>query len=241
MSTRRAVIGVAIIGLSTSVLAGPTVTAQASTGASGNPTVPFAPGVIAKSTNYAGYGFKGKSVTKAAATFTVPSITCSSAERGVAAGVFLIGSAPVFTSALAEAACSGGTAEYGAAIYVNDTLITSLIVSPNDEIAVTVKESATSSKVTLDDITSGTTQSSGGSGGIATKWFIADDSLVSGSVELGVPTFTSNAFTSASVDETALGSFTPRTEYERVKGSTVQLVPTSITGGQSFNVLFKHN
>jgi hypothetical protein len=216
MSRRIAVIGVAIAGLSTVVLAGPTATAQASIGVGGEPAVPSAPAKIAGSTNFAGYGFKGNTVTSAAATFTVPAITCTSAERGVAAGVFLIGSSPVFTSGLAEAVCASGTAQYAAGIYVNNVLATNLTVGPNDKIAVTVTETST------------------------IKWFIADDSIYNGSVELGVPEFTSNAFTSASVDGTPLGSFTPRTKYERVKGSTVQLVPTSITAGENFNVLFKH-
>jgi len=241
MSKRIAVIGVAIAGLSTIVLAGPTATAEASTGVGGQPTLPSALANIAKSINYAGYGFKGQTVTKAAATFTVPAITCNSTERGVAAGVFLVGSSPVFTTGLAEAACNSGTAEYAAGIYINDALATSLTVSPNDKIAVTVRETSAGSKVTLKDVTSGVSRTSTGAGGTATKWFIADDSLLSGSVELAVPKFTSNAFTSASVDGTALGSFTPRTEYERVNGSTVQLVPTSITVGENFKVLFKHH
>jgi len=56
----------------------------------------------------------------------------------------------------------------------------------------------------------------------------------------GVPKFKTLPFTSVSVGGKSLGSLKP-VAVDRYSGKILQLEPSAITGGNAFNMLFKHS
>lgn len=193
---------------------------------------------IIKTNDFAGYAVTPKSAVTVAATFTVPVITCTSTTSGLAVGVYVAG--PIRdsqTQAFVALHCDNGKAIDVGAIAINGKLtVLTTAISPSDSVAVSISESPTAASATLKDVTTGVTTTLSGGGGGETQVLVGD---VYYNQSTPVAKLTSNRLTAVKVGGQRLGSLSP-TPAEWVKGKTVQAWPTAITGGNSFNVLFKH-
>ena len=113
-------------------------------------------------------------------------------------------------------------------------------VRPGDTITVSATDTTSASSATITDKTTKATDTIKGAGDGATAAYAGTDGVeTNGTIRDGIPRFTSVAFTSVSVGGRSLASVKP-SEVERVNGKTVQLLPTAMTGGTAFKVVFKH-
>jgi Peptidase A4 family len=176
------------------------------------------------------------------ATFKIPHISCTSANVGIAPGAYLnVGIGGGFSGAGVSEYCENGQLTDEAYSVINSTQTALFTVNLGDTMAVSISETlkgGTSEKVT--DVTTGATASPTGAGGGPTGVFAGTLGIVINGSYLGVPTFTNVPFSAVRIGGKTLGSVKPA-ELERVSGKTVQLVPSAITGGTAFKVLFKHN
>ncbi len=125
-------------------------------------------------------------------------------------------------------------------------------IKPNDLISLSGSMSATATKVTFTNKTTGVTKSVSGKGDVA-----AYGSVIAGSVHeppltgvlLGVPKFTTLTFTSVQVNGANLGTYSSATGlYEFIRttngsappSGTVQILPGTV-GAASFSLVWKHN
>jgi hypothetical protein len=197
-----------------------------------------------KSINFAGYTATPSTLVSAKATIKIPSITCaSSGDTGIAPGVWLAGlGQPPFSGAIGLLYCENGQVTYDAAIIINGTQTVPFAVKPGDTLVVSISATTTETSATVRDVTAGLSKTVSGTGGNKTQAFVGDGGVsfsgVGGPVA-GVPRFKSYPVSSVSVGGQALGSVHP-VSVERVNGKIVQLLPTTITGGNAFKVVFKH-
>lgn len=138
--------------------------------------------------------------------------------------------------------CENGQVIYDAGVTINNAQTVVFTVKPGDTLVVTISATTNKTSATVRDVTAGLSRTVSGAGGNNTQALVGDGGVyfsgIPGPVE-GVPRFKSYPVSSASVGGRALGSVHP-VRVERVKGKTVQLVPTAITGGNAFKVVFKH-
>jgi len=197
-----------------------------------------------KSPDLAGYAVTPSKLISAKATIKIPSITCApSGNSGIAPGVYLFGGYSGYSGAFAGADCENGQVTYDAYITINGTQTTVFAVRPGNTVVVSISESSSKTSATVHDVTTGQRNSLSGAGSDKTQVLVGDGGFFFGSLGLndlgGVPKFKSYSVNSVSVGGRALGSVQP-VLVERVKGSTLQLLPSAITGGNAFKVAFKH-
>jgi len=192
-----------------------------------------------KNPELAGYAVTPSALVTAKATIKIPLLACApSGETGIAPGVWLDGF-DGWSGAYALQYCTNGQVTYDAAAAINTAQTILFTVKPGDTIVVSVSQTAGKSVATVHDLTSGMSKTLSGAGGDATQALVGDGGVTFGGVLGGVPRFKSYPVSSASVGGQPLGSAHP-VSVERVKGKTVQLMPTAITGGNAFKVVFKH-
>jgi hypothetical protein len=197
-----------------------------------------------RSPDLAGYAVTPSTPITAKATIKIPSITCApSGASGIAPGVYLFGGYSGYSGAFAGALCGNGQVTYNAYITINGTQTTVFAVQPGNTVVVSISETSSKTSATVHDVTTGQLKSLSGVGSDKTQVFVGDGGWFIGSLSLnnlvGVPRFKSYPVNSVSVGGQALGSVQPAL-VERVKGSTLQLLPSAITGGNAFKVAFKH-
>jgi hypothetical protein len=196
-----------------------------------------------KSTGFAGYAVTPASLISAKATIKVPSIKCApSGDSGIGPGVYLTGPNSGQDAAGAALYCENGVVTYDAGIEINghETLV--FTVAPGNTLVVSVSETTSKTSATVHDVTTGMSKTLSGAGNNKTQALVGDGGVYFDGIEgpvSGVPTFTSYLVSSVSVGGRALGSVHP-VSVERVHRTTVQIVPTAITGGNAFKVVFKH-
>ena len=174
--------------------------------------------------------------SSASGTFTVPTLTCTAATKGIA--IVEVGDpSDDFTISGVEAVCLDGAASYTAAIVLNGTETHYFTVDPGDTVTAQIKETTASTSVTLDDTTLGVSKKSTTATGQAMDLVsFADNSVEYGSKLVGTPKFTTNTFSKSLVDGKALSLSEP-TAYELEFKSTLEAVPGSLSAsGQVFKV-----
>jgi hypothetical protein len=192
------------------------------------------------STGFAGYAVTPTNLVSAEATLKIPSIKCApSGDSGIGPGVYLIGPNGGQDAAGGLLYCENGQVTYDAEIEINGTQTVPFAVKPGSTLVVSVSETTTKTSATVHDVTTGLSKTLSGAGDDKTQALVGDGGAYFDGIEGAVPTFTSYPVSSVSVGGQALGSVHP-VSVERVKGTTVQLVPTAITGGNAFKVVFKH-
>lgn len=244
---RTAVIRVAVISMGlAAVVTGSASLAGAATSPATSPAAGFAavrnsPLALAviKSDTFAGYEPAAGPAT-AKATFKVPAITCTSASTGISPGVQFDGIDGIDSGAAALIFCSNGQATYYAHLVIGATQTNPFTVQPGDTLTVTASDATTETSATVKDVTTGSTDTASGPGEGALSAYAGIFDVGANGAEWGVPTFMKVPFSLVRAGGHALGLTRPA-EVERVNGTTVQLVPTAITGGNAFAVLFKHN
>jgi hypothetical protein len=197
-----------------------------------------------KSPDLAGYAATPSTLISATATLKFPSVTCArSGDSGIAPGVYLYGGYNGYSGAFAAVDCQSGQATYDAYITINGSQATVFAIKPGNTVAVSISETSTKTSATVHDVTTGQRKSLSGAGSDKTQVLVGDGGFFFGGLGLndlgGVPRFKSYPFSSVSVGGQALGSVHP-VLVERVKRSTLQLLPSAITGGNAFKMAFKH-
>jgi hypothetical protein len=236
------------IGLftSASVLAlGPVVTPA---GATGLPTY--------YTTETSGYAVYSATTPPAhvSAQFKVPTVSgCTATDRQIAAGAEVQDSGGAGASVFLKLGCHAGKTIYQGEFNVFGTLaVVTGSIKPNNLISVSGSMSATATKVTFTDKTTGVTKSVSGKGDVAAYASVTAGPIheppVTG-VLLGVPKFTTLTFTSVQVNGANLGTYTSATGlYEFIRttngsappSGTIQILPGAV-GTASFSLVWKHN
>jgi hypothetical protein len=192
------------------------------------------------STSFAGYVTRPAGLSKVSAVFVIPRVTCGASDQGVAPGIFLAGTT-AFSGVATLAVCHSGAASYTVAIIINNVESHVLTISGGDKVKGSVSETASRTSVSFKDVTTGVSKAATGSGGAVTEALLGDDSVLVNSVQVPVPTFRTNAFTSCLVGTAALGSTSPVAFNMKTSGGVLQIVTSALTGGNAFTETFKHH
>jgi hypothetical protein len=199
----------------------------------------------ANSRDFAGYAaaVPAGSATVLTASFTVPTLSCTTANRAITPSTAVyhgnsVSAAFVFTG------CVNGTAVYYPGLVVNGTE-TDFTTSPfaaGDVIDVTTKVSTNRTRVQVTDVTTGVTQKIIGAGARAQVVLISDNSWTTSTGRWHVPDFGKLTFKNCLIDGKALASWHPRA-YQRVNSNgTVQIRTGGFwPGGTAFTTHFMHS
>ena len=202
---------------------------------------------VTSTRTFAGYqtGVTAGSATSSAATFTVPTLACTTtpvgitAEAGVAnnttasvAGVFVV--------------CANGKAVYFPFLVVNgaEANYTSTHFSAGDVINLSASVTTSGFTVQVTDVTKNVsvTNTITGAGASANAAWIGNNAWVTSAGLLdGVPNFAKLTFSSCLIDGTALQSGNPQ-KYQRVNRSGVVQITTGgfWPGGTAFTTHYQH-
>ena len=199
----------------------------------------------ANSRDFAGYAaaVPAGSATVLTASFTVPTLSCTTANRAITPSTAVyhgnsVSAAFVFTG------CVNGTAVYYPGLVVNGTE-TDFTTSPfaaGDVVDVTTKVSTNRTRVQVTDVTTGVTQKIIGAGARAQVVLISDNSWTTSTGRWHVPDFGKLTFKNCLIDGKALASWHPRA-YQRVNSNgTVQIRTGGFwPGGTAFTTHFMHS
>jgi len=249
----------AVVGLAVSIAAPALATARPTPSAAAGPggalgLTHHAIGPITaaatRSRTFAGYqaAVTAGSATTLAATFTVPALSCTTAERGITpdAGV----AANKFKTASIAGVligCARGKAIYFPFLVANgaESDYTTVHLSAGDVINLSASVTTSGITVQVTDTTKNVsvTNTITGAGASADAAWIGDDSAVSNTgALLGVPNFGKLAFTNCLIDGTALGGWHPKA-YQRVNShGTVQIATGGPwPGGTAFTTHYQHS
>jgi Peptidase A4 family len=221
------------------------VTACAAVIVSGATGVASAPASSASSPNEAGYTATVSGSTFLLKTqFTVPTLTCSTAQAGIEPGAYLKTPTSV-TGGGIFIACSGGIAGYEALATINNTrsALSTLRVAPGDDIVIRVAVSAAATTVAVVDATKAARQSLSGAGSAPTELLVGDAAVLSsGGGNLAVPSFGKIRFRTTTLNKVDLGASSP-TAVNMVNSASVVQITTaklSVTGA-AFKTTFAHS
>ena len=185
------------------------------------------------------------SATSAAATFTVPRLSCTTATRVIAplAGM-TTNNNKIFSVAAVHVGCVKGKAVYYPLLVVNgnETNYTTTHFAAGDVINLSTSVTTSGTTVQLTDVTKNVTKTRTGAGASATAAWIAHDAWPSRTGILGVPNFGKLAFTNCLIDGKALGHWHPQA-YQRVNShGTVQIATGGLwPGGTAFTTHYRHS
>lgn len=199
---------------------------------------------------FAGYqtAVTAGSATSSAATFTVPALSCTTANRAIApdAGV----AANNFKSASVAGVsigCAKGKAVYFPFLVANgaEADYTSTRLSAGDVINLSASVTTSGITVQVTDVTKNVSVATTitGAGASANAAWIGDDAWDSSTgTLLGVPNFGKLTFTNCLIDAKALASWRPQA-YQRVNSlGTVQIATGGFwPGGATFNTFYRHS
>lgn len=186
------------------------------------------------------------SATVLTASFTVPTLSCTTADRSIAPDVgVLANNYKTVSIAGVITGCAGGTAVYYPSVVVNgaETDYPASPVAAGDVIDLTTKVSTFRTRVQVTDVTTGVTQKIIGPGARARAAYIGDDALFTSSgALLHVPDFGKLTFKNCLLDTKALASWHPQA-YQRVNSlGTVQISTGGFwPGGTAFTTHYLHS
>jgi hypothetical protein len=186
------------------------------------------------------------SATVVVASFTVPTLSCTTTDRAIAADVGVpadnfktVSIAGVIT------ACASGTAVYDPWVVVSgkQKVYSANPVAAGDVIDLTTKVSTNRTRVQVTDVTTSVTQKIIGAGASASAAYVGDDALATSTGALfHVPDFGKLTFKNCLIDGNALASLRPRA-FQRVNSlGTVQIATGGpFPGGTAFSTHFQHS
>jgi hypothetical protein len=209
-------------------------------------------GVNVKATNnrvFAGYqaGVPTGSATTSVASFTIPTLTCTPADRAITPSTaVVVHNGKSLSAAFVFVGCVNGAASFWPGLVVNngekDFMTTTF--AAGDVIDLITKVSTNRTRVQVTDVTTGVTQKiTNGAGGSARATFIGDDGWIDSSGKLEhVPDFGKLKFRNSFIDGKTLASRHPQA-FQRVNSSgTVQIAIGSLSStGIAFATRFEHS
>ena len=202
---------------------------------------------VTSTRTFAGYqtGVTAGSATSSAATFTVPTLACTTTPVGITAEA---GVANNTTASVAGVfvGCANGKAVYFPFLVVNgaEANYTSTHFSAGDVINLSASVTTSGFTVQVTDVTKNVsvTNTITGAGASANAAWIGNNAWVTSAGLLdGVPNFAKLTFSSCLIDGTALQSGNPQ-KYQRVNRSGVVQITTGgfWPGGTAFTTHYQH-
>jgi len=170
---------------------------------------------LAKASRYpfAGYITSPTSITSAAATVTLPSVTCTRKTTAITATAIVYNSTGAkFSGAEVYLGCSGKQGVLRALTDIDNVFtVPTVTMNPGDTVSLSATCGASGISVTIDDVTTGSVgTNSSSTPESCTQAEIGDDGASkNGSTVVPLPTFGALDFTGAMVNGAALGALTP--------------------------------
>jgi hypothetical protein len=198
--------------------------------------------------SFAGYqtGVTAGSATSSAASFTVPKLSCTTANRVIAPDVGVAANnSKTGSIAGVSIGCANGKAVYFPFLVVNggEADYASMHFSAGDVINLSASVTTSGFTAQVTDVTKNRSIATTitGVGASANAAWIGDDPWYSGS-RLGVPNFGKLTFTNCLIDGTALGGWHPQA-YQRVNGrGTVEIATGGLSpDGTAFTTLYRNS
>jgi hypothetical protein len=194
---------------------------------------------------FAGYqtAVTAGSATVVTTSYTLPTLSCTTATRAIAPDAGVATSNNRATVALVITACVNGKARYFPGAITNGRgSVSSTSFAAGDVIDLTTKVSTNRTKAEVTDVTTGVTVKRRGVGASARFAWIGDDPAVNGRTLLHVPDFGKLTFKNCLIDGTALGGLHPHA-FQRVNSrGTVQIRTGGFfPGGTAFSTHFMHS
>ncbi|WBP85209.1 G1 family glutamic endopeptidase [Kitasatospora cathayae] len=196
--------------------------------------------------NWAGYAATGGKFTSVSASWVQPAVTCSGTNTWSSFWVGLDGDGSnTVEQTGTEADCSSGRPVYSAwyEMYPQYPSNFSSTVRPGDHFTASVTTNGSGSfTLTLSDTTAGwshTVNKSLKSAALASAEVIAEAPSSSSGV-LPLSDFGSVSFSGSTVNGQALGGFSPD-NITMASGGTTKATTSSLSGGSSFSVTWKHS
>ncbi len=186
------------------------------------------------------------SATVSAASFTVPTLSCTAKDRAMAPSTAVwVNNYKTLSAAFVFTGCVHGRAVYFPGVVTNGREFdhTTTPFAAGDVIDLTTKVSTGRTKIIVTDVTTGVTVQHLGSGASAKAAFLGDASWANrAGAREGVPNFGKLAFTNCLIDGTALGGWHPQ-KLQRVNGSgTVEISTGGLwPGGAAFTTRYQNS
>lgn len=180
------------------------------------------------------------------AGITAPKLKCTRADRAIApsvGGFYGTGSTD-FSEAAVFVGCIRGKPHYWPAFVLNGTVrrFPKLKIQPGDTVILSANLNSTQTTLSVDDKTKfSKTLTGAGVTGTRSPW-VGDSGWYTSSGALeGVPRFGKISFNGIFFDSTELGTHLGLKQFDRYKGSTLQIVAGAITNQETFETVFKHS
>jgi hypothetical protein len=180
----------------------------------------------------------------ATATFVVPTITCKKNFSGVGPSVVVVTVPNKHNVDIGEIAgvgvgCPNLTPTYVSIISINNKSYDQPL-SAGDKVTVTVALNKTRTKITIDDITSGTSETRTAAGKIGANAFIGDEGVSINHMNGGLDPFTKTAFTGVKVNGKSLAAEKAQA-FNWVHAKKVLIGVSKLTKGEAFDLTYKHS
>jgi Peptidase A4 family len=186
------------------------------------------------------------SATVLTASFTVPTLSCTTTDRAIAPSTGVpVNNYKTVSAAFVFTGCVSGAAVYYPGLVINGTE-TDYTTSPfaaGDVIDLTTKVSTNRTRVQVTDVTTGITQKIIGAAARASAAFVGDEAWLNSSGALmHVPDFGKLQFKNCVLDGKTLASWHPQA-YQRVNSvGTLQISTGAFwPGGTAFTTRYEHS
>jgi hypothetical protein len=195
----------------------------------------------------AGYfaAVRAGSATVLTASFTVPALSCTAADRAIAPDAGIGVGSKGASVAFVFTGCVSGAAVYFPGLVVNgkETDYRKSPFAAGDVIDLTTKVSVNRTRVQVTDVTTGVTQKIIGAGARARGTFIGDDGWFTSPTQLQhVPDFGKLTFKNCLLNTKALASSHPQALQRVNSRGTVQISTGGFwPGGNTFTTRFEHS
>lgn len=185
------------------------------------------------------------SATVLTASFTVPALSCTTADRAIVADAGIGVGSKGASVAFVFTGCVSGSAVYFPGLVVNgkETDYRKSPLAAGDVIDLTTKVSVNRTRVQVTDVTTGVTQKIIGAGARARGTFIGDDGWFTSPTTLQhVPDFSKLTFKNCILNGKALASSHPQALQRVNSRGTVQISTGGFwPGGNTFTTRFEHS
>jgi len=214
----------------------------------GSPAVGRITAATTSNRDFAGYltGVTAGSATSSAASFTVPKLSCTTANRFIAPQVGVTANqSKTFSAAGVSIGCTKGKAVYFPFLVANGAEADYTVhFSAGDVINLSASVTTSGFTVQVTDVTKNVsvTNTITGAGASANAAWIGNNAWVTSAGLLdGVPNFAKLTFSNCLIDGTALQSGNPQ-KYQRVNRSGVVQITTGgfWPGGTAFTTHYQH-
>ena len=214
----------------------------------GSPAISRITAASTSTRTFAGYqtAVPAGSATVATASFTVPTLSCTTTDRAIAPSAAVpANNSKTISVAYVFTGCVSGQAVYypGLLINGNGHVYRTTPFSAGDVITLTTKVSTNRTRVQVTDVTTGVTSKLLGAGARASSAYFGDVALGSRTVALyHVPDFGKLTFKNCLIDGKPLASWHPHA-YQRVNSrGTVQIQTGGLwPAGTAFTTHYQHS